>query len=65
MLKMNEIKDWEDKIIDGKVSDIRRELFNIRMQKTTSGVEKPHRLREAKKDIARLLTVKKTRQNKQ
>jgi len=48
------------KALDGKVSDIRRELFNIRMQKTTSGVEKPHRLREAKKDIARLLTVKKT-----
>lgn len=58
MLKISEIKDWDSKLIDNKVSELRVELFNMRMQKATSGFEKPHKLKEVKKDIARLLTVK-------
>ncbi|MCK5882473.1 MAG: 50S ribosomal protein L29 [Bacteriovoracaceae bacterium] len=58
MLKMSEIKDWEGNVLDKKVTELRVELFNINMQKTTSGIEKPHRIKEIKKDIARLLTVK-------
>ena len=57
MLKMEEIKSWENKVVLSKISELRKELFAFRMQKTTSGIEKPHRIREAKKDIARLLTA--------
>ena len=58
MLKMSEIKDWEGKTIDSKVTELRREIFEMRMQKTTSGVEKPHKFKDIKRDIARLLTAK-------
>ena len=61
MLNYNEIKDWENKAIDAKVGELRRELFEMRMQKSTSGTEKPHRFKELKKDIAKLLTAKNSR----
>ncbi len=58
MLKMEEIKKFDDKMIDSKVFELKRELFEIKMQKAAAGIEKPHRIKEIKKDIARLLTVK-------
>lgn len=57
MLKMSDIQSWDEKMILSKVSELRTELFNQRMQKATTGLEKPHRVKVAKKDIARLLTV--------
>ena len=58
MLKMNEIGKWDDVLIDNKVNELRKQLFDFRMQKGTSGIEKPHVIKVAKKNIARLLTVK-------
>ncbi|MBT3235046.1 MAG: 50S ribosomal protein L29 [Bdellovibrionales bacterium] len=58
MLKLSEIKEWDAKLIESKVDDLRNELFRVRMLKKTSGVEKPHQIKDLKKDIARLLTVK-------
>jgi large subunit ribosomal protein L29 len=37
--------------------DLRRELFNLRFQKTTGEIENPLRIRQTRKDIARVLTV--------
>lgn len=57
MLKMSEIVEWDSKAIGSKISELRTELFNMRMEKAVSGLEKPHRIKVIKKDIARLLTV--------
>ena len=57
-MKMEEIKKLDSKMIDSKVSELRRELFEMRMQQVSAGIEKPHRKKEIKKDIARLLTVR-------
>lgn len=57
-LKFEDIKSWDAKQVDAKVSELRKELFNMKMQKTTSGIEKPHLIKIAKKNIARLLTAK-------
>lgn len=59
MLKVSEIKEWDVKTIDAKLTDVRKQLFNLRMQKATSGIEKPHLFKLLKKDIARLLTFRK------
>ena len=59
MLKVSEIREWDVKSIDAKLADVRKELFNLRIQKGTSGVEKPHLFKTLKKDIARLLTIRK------
>jgi|TARA_Y100000768_G_scaffold369730_1_gene334900 large subunit ribosomal protein L29 len=64
MLKMSEISKLDGEAINQKVSELRRELFNLRLQKNTTNVEKPHLLKSLKRDIARLLTVLKTKESK-
>lgn len=61
MLKNDEIKNMDEQAIERKLSELRLDLFKMKMQKTTSGIEKPHLLKDAKKNIARLLTVKTSR----
>lgn len=58
-LKFEDVKTWDDKAIQVKVSELRTELFNLNMQKAATGaVEKPHAIKIIKKNIARLLTAK-------
>lgn len=64
MLQMNEIKNWDAKAIDAKVTELRVELFNLKMQAATTGLEKTHRLSDTKKNIARLLTAKNAKGDK-
>jgi large subunit ribosomal protein L29 len=56
MLDMKEIKGMDDKAINSKISELKTELFTMRMEGTASGMEKPHRVKFIKKDIARLNT---------
>ena len=37
--------------------ELRRELFNLRMQQYTNQLDKPHRIRETRRQIARVETV--------
>jgi large subunit ribosomal protein L29 len=37
--------------------DLRKELFNLNFQKVTGEIENPMRIRQVRKDIARVLTV--------
>ncbi len=58
MLKTSDISKLSAKDINEKVASLRSELFNSKFNKFTTGSEKPHRVKEIKKDIARLLTQK-------
>jgi large subunit ribosomal protein L29 len=44
--------------------DLKDELFKLQMKKGTGQLEKSHRLRELKKDIARVMTILKQKQSK-
>jgi large subunit ribosomal protein L29 len=61
MLNNDDIKKMDEQAVERKLSELRLDLFKMKMQKTTSGVEKPHLMKVAKKNIARLLTVKTSR----
>lgn len=58
IMKFTDAKNLDAKAIDQKVQDMRREIFNLKMQKSTSGLEKPHALKVLKKNIAKLMTAK-------
>jgi len=51
-----------DDELDGKMAETRRELFNLRFQSATGALEDSARLRFAKREIARILTVKHERE---
>ena len=55
-MKMKEIKDLTLTELTAKSRDLRQERFNLRLQQASSQLEKPARLRDLRRDIARLET---------
>ena len=55
-MKAAEIKDKTKVELSALSRELRQELFNLRLQKATSQLEKPIRLRELRRDIARVET---------
>ncbi len=59
----NEIRVSADAELAAKVRDLRQEQFNLRLQQSsTQRLERPSRLREVRRDIARLETLLRERQ---
>lgn len=51
-----------DEELAEKMAETRQELFNLRFQSATGALENSARLRGAKREIARILTVKTERE---
>ncbi len=58
VMKYADVQKLDAKSVDAKVVELRREYFNLKMQRTTSGIENPQALKTIKKNIARLMTAK-------
>ena len=56
-----EVRKLTDADILKKVDEIRRELFDLRFQQATRQLNKTHRFKEARSELAQLLTVKSER----
>ncbi len=54
---MSEVNKMDASAIKGQVSELRKRLFELKLQKATTSVEKSHELKSVRKDIARLLTA--------
>jgi len=46
-------KDMTAAEIGAKCRELRQELFNLRLQQATARLEKPHRIREIRREVAR------------
>ncbi|MBI3876158.1 MAG: 50S ribosomal protein L29 [Verrucomicrobia bacterium] len=55
-MKIAELKDLTAVELTAKGRDLRQELFHLRIQKATAQLEKPSRMRQLRKDIARIET---------
>ncbi len=58
MLKADDIRNLTVDEINAKIDSCKKDLFSLRVQAKTGKLEKQHRIKELKKDIARLLTIK-------
>jgi len=56
MAKKMAFKDMTAVELAAKSRELRQELFNLRLQKTSARLEKPHRIRLLRRDIARCET---------
>ena len=54
-------RDLTDDQLETRLHDTRQELFNLRFQAATGALENPARLKLAKREIARILTVRNER----
>ena len=60
-MRARELRDLSDEELDQKMAETRQELFNLRFQTATGVLENSARLRHAKREISRILTVKNER----
>ncbi|MFH1782317.1 MAG: 50S ribosomal protein L29 [Candidatus Omnitrophota bacterium] len=57
MLKREELNNLSKQELQEKVIGLKKSLYDIRMQGSTGRIEKPTKIKEARRDIARILTV--------
>jgi len=64
MKKKVEFKDDSIAELTAKSRDLKQEIFNLRLQQASGQLEKPHRLRKLRKDVARMETQMSVLRNK-
>jgi large subunit ribosomal protein L29 len=55
--KLRELRDRTESDLRHREKELADQLFALRLQKTTGQLEKPSKIREAKRELARVLTV--------
>lgn len=56
-IDFKEAQTWDVKALDARVNQLRREYTIMKLEKT-NGLQKPHLLKNFKRDIAKLMTIK-------
>ncbi len=56
-MKPEELRSLSDEELREKEKELRKELFNLRFQKAIGQLENPMRLRQVRRDIARIKTI--------
>jgi large subunit ribosomal protein L29 len=62
-LRPRQLRDLSDEELNKRLGETRHELFNLRFQSATGALENSARLRLAKREIARILTIKNERES--
>jgi large subunit ribosomal protein L29 len=63
-LRARELRDLTDEELENRLADTRQELFNLRFQSATGALENSARLKLAKREIARILTIRHEREGR-
>ena len=56
-MKIKEIKELSSDELAKRKLDLRQESFNLRLQQVSGQMEKPSRLRDIRREVARIETV--------
>jgi large subunit ribosomal protein L29 len=60
-LQAKNLRDLSQEDLQTRLADTRKELFNIRFQSATGALENTTRLKLARREIARIMTVQQER----
>ena len=61
MTKATDLRAKTEDQLSEKLGNLKREAFNLRFQAATSQLEKPSRVKEVRRDIARIKTLQNER----
>jgi large subunit ribosomal protein L29 len=61
-LKVEQIRQLNDTELVAKLKEFKDELFNLRFQMATGQLDNPMRLRQVRKNIARVKTIQRERE---
>ncbi|WP_370308114.1 50S ribosomal protein L29 [Sphingobium abikonense] len=57
MAKPSDLRAKTDDQLSADLGDLKREAFNLRFQAATNQLERPARIKEVRRDIARIKTL--------
>ncbi len=57
MKKPSDMRNMTFEELRQEQQDLKKELFNLNFQKVTGEIENPMRIRQVRKDVARVLTI--------
>ena len=63
-MKASQLRDQTIEELGDRERDLSEQLFALRLQKVTGQLEKPARVKQVRKDLARVLTILHERQGK-
>ena len=58
MANASDLRVKSDDQLSGDLAELKREAFNLRFQAATNQLERPARIKEVRRDIARIKTLK-------
>lgn len=61
-MKVNELRKLSNEELEAKVKETKVELFNLRLKQATGSLEKPSKIHELRKNIAKMKTILKERE---
>ena len=56
-MKPSEIRDLETEDLHARIAELKEELFNLRFQLATGQLDNHRRIRQVKREVARIRTV--------
>ena len=56
--KIEKLRNMSPDDIDKEERELREEIWKLRLQMTTGQLQDPHKVRRARRDLARLMTVR-------
>ncbi len=56
-MKINKIKEMSSPELEKELGELKSELFKLRFSLATNGLDNPMKIKEVKKDIARINTI--------
>ena len=62
-MKVSELRKLKSEELEAKVMESKKELLNLRIKNATGSLDKPSKIKELRKDVARMLTILKEREN--
>ena len=61
-MKIKDLRELSTKELEGKIIETKKELFSLRMKQSTGTLDKPSRIKELRKDVARMKTILKEKE---
>ena len=61
-MKIKDLRALKDDELKAKITDAKKELLELRLKKSTGSLEKPSRINELRKGIARAMTILRERE---
>ena len=63
-MKNNKVKEMSSPDLEKELVELKQELFKLRFTLATNGLDNPMRIKAVKKEIARIKTILRDRENK-